>query len=122
MRRLNSANSRTKFNVAITVLIASILAFVGDASAEDKVGLEIGDACICHGACRVVTMCLVNYCIKETVCGDCEVCTASRLGSGEQIKPGAKVCLYRKGEACVTAAKTYRRHYISRVGVPSRSR
>ena len=38
MRRLNSVKSRTKFVVAAAVLSAVMLAFVGDASAQEATG------------------------------------------------------------------------------------
>jgi hypothetical protein len=111
MPRLNGVKSRNKFNVATAVLIAAMLAFVGDASAAPKIDLEIGPAfniCECRGACRLVTTCLANYCIQETRCGDCEVKT-----NCENVKQGRrseeKLCLQRKGDACVTRVKTYRR-------------
>jgi len=95
---------------ATTVLIASMLAFVGDASARDDAGagLDIGDACICYGACYVVTTCLVNYCIQETVCDECGNCRSVRRGAAymarqQSMKPREKLCVYRKGAACVTA-------------------
>jgi hypothetical protein len=107
----HGVKSRTKLNVATAVLIAAMLAFVGDASAA-KNDIDMGEVtvCTCHGACRVVTTCLGNYCIKETRCGDCEVCTpAKEVEAREKSKPKGKLCLYQKDNACVTRVRTDRR-------------
>jgi hypothetical protein len=110
MQRLNGGKSRTKPNVAIAVLIAAMLAFVGDASAANNLEMEEVTVCTCHGACRVVTTCLGTYCIKETRCGDCEVCTpAKEVEAREKSKPKGKLCLYQKDNACVTRVRTDRR-------------
>ena len=105
----HGVKSRTKLNVATAVLIAAMLAFVGDASAA-KNDIDMGDVtvCTCRGACRVVTTCLGNYCIKETRCGDCEVVTNCKPASEvrERSKPKEKLCLYHKDNACVTRVRT----------------
>jgi hypothetical protein len=108
MRRLNSVKSRTKFVVAAAVLSAAMLAFVGDASAQEATGSgTVVHMCVCRGSCRLVTMCLVNYCYSETVCDDCANCHASQLRAS--MREGQKLCLYRKGTACVTRVTTRRR-------------
>jgi hypothetical protein len=136
MRRLFSVKSRTKFVVAAAVLSAVMLAFVGDASAETKdAGTDTGTVikmCECRGSCRLVTMCLGNYCYKETVCDECANCHKARATVTEgqavprkvyrmgvrrssassvraRVREGQQPCLYRKGTTCVTHVTTYRR-------------
>ena len=130
MRSPVSLKSRTKF-VAAALLSAALLAFVGNASAEEKqkYTLEIGPVCVCQPQCRVVTYCLLQYCYNETVCGPCVNCgVASERRSGvlglgararwasdgqlrvtARVREGEKVCLYLKGNSCVTHVSTYRR-------------
>ena len=129
MRRLNSVKSRTKFVVAAAVLSAAMLAFVGDASAEQAkdTGARL-KMCFCQGSCRLVTMCLVNYCYTETVCDECANCNRVRArvteaprkvyrmgvrsspsGVRARVREGQKLCLYHKGTTCVTHVTTYRR-------------
>jgi hypothetical protein len=105
MRRLNIVKSRTKFVVAAAVLNAAMLAFVGDASAQEATGVGYGRAHVrVSWSCRLVTMCLVNYCYSETVCDDCANCHASQLRAS--MREGQKLC---KGTACVTRVVTTRR-------------
>ncbi len=108
MRRLNSVKSRRKLVVAAAVLSAAMLAFVGDASAQQETGSgTVVHMCVCRGSCRLVTMCLVNYCYSETVCDDCANCHASQVRAS--MRKAQKLCLYRKGTACVTHVTTRRR-------------
>jgi hypothetical protein len=109
MQRLKGVTFRTKFSAATAVLIAAMLAFVGDASAAPKWDIEIGPGsiCECRGGCRVVTTCLAQYCIQETRCSDCEI-TFNCERITQRSKPEEKLCLYRRGNACVTRVKTYR--------------
>jgi hypothetical protein len=103
MRRLNSVKSRTKFVVAAAVLSAVMLAFVGDASAKDAGVDNVVVMCECHGSCRLVKWCLLNYCYTETVCDECANCHKARVREAQNL------CLYRKGTRCVTHVTTYRR-------------
>ena len=131
MRSPVSFQSRTKFAVAAGLLSAALLAFVGNASAEpkEKVTLEIGEICVCQEGCKRVKWCLLQYCYFETVCGDCiNNCTSAErtgglLGLGARarwtsdgklrltarVRQGAKICLYFKGNDCVTHVRTVRR-------------
>jgi hypothetical protein len=133
MRRLFSVKSRTKFVVAAAVLSAAMLAFIGDASAETKdAGTDTGTVikmCECRGSCRLVTMCLGNYCYTETVCDECANCHKARATVTEaprkvyrmgvrqssasavraRVRKGQQLCLYRRGTTCVTHVTTYRR-------------
>src|SRR4051794_37855836 len=82
MTRLNSVKSRTKLVVAAAVLSAAMLAFVGDASAQQDTGSGTDvKMCECRGSCRLVKMCLANYCYTETVCDDCANCHASQVSA-----------------------------------------
>jgi len=106
MRRLNG----TKF-VAAVFLSAAMLAFVGDALAAPNTGHgsdtgTVIQMCVCRGSCRLVTMCLVNYCYSETVCDDCANCHAAQTSS--RLSEGQKLCLSRKGNKCVTQFTNYR--------------
>jgi hypothetical protein len=104
MRRLNSVKSRTKSVVAAAVLSAAMLTFVGDASAKDTVVHM--PVCQCAGGCKLVKWCLANYCYTETVCDKCLNCHPLTRA---RVREGQKLCLYRKGNSCVTHVTTYRR-------------
>jgi hypothetical protein len=106
MRTLHSVKSRTKFIIATAVLNAAILAFVGDASAAGKeVTIEIGEVCVCQPSCRVFTWCLLQYCYKETVCGECSNC--EYVSERTKRVPGQKLCIYRPSpHQCVTRIET----------------
>jgi hypothetical protein len=81
MRRLTSVKTRTKF-VAAAVLSAGMLAFVGDASAQqakDTGTVVVMPLCRCEGGLSA-EWCLANYCYTETVCSDCQL---SRVEEGE---------------------------------------
>jgi hypothetical protein len=96
MRRLNSFESRMKFVAAITLFSMATLAFVGGGTAKQWVQVQKavqvqstctkgngkttviarpfgseGDKYVCVGECRVVRMCLLEYCYNETVCDPC---------------------------------------------------
>jgi hypothetical protein len=104
MRRLNSVKSPA-------ILIAAMLAFIGGASAA-PIDIDIGSVtiCDCRGGCRLITTCLGKYCIRETRCGDCEFKANCRTIEQSQLnKSGEKVCLYRRGDACVTRVKGFAR-------------
>src|SRR5215204_5182689 len=100
MRRLTSVNSQ----VFAAAVLSSMLAFVADASAKDTG--NVVKMCVCRGSCRLVTMCLGTYCYTETVCEDCANCRSSRVVSSARSSQGQKLCLYRKGPACVTHVTT----------------
>jgi hypothetical protein len=109
MRQLSSVKTRTRLVVAAAVLSAAMLAFVGDASAQqakDTGTVVVMPVCRCEGGCRLVKWCLANYCYTETVCSDCLNCRALRRA---RVREGEKLCLYRKGNSCVTHVTTYRR-------------
>jgi hypothetical protein len=130
MRRLFSVKSRT-FVVAVAVLSAAMLAFVGDTSAEQaKDTGTVLKMCFCSNrSCRLVTMCLLNYCYTETVCDECANCRKARATVTEaprkvyrmgvrqssastvraRVRKGQQLCLYRRGATCVTNVTTYRR-------------
>jgi hypothetical protein len=104
---------RAKFVVGAAILSAAVFAFVGDAWAAQNEGSgsdqgTVIHMCVCVGSCRRVTMCLLNYCYTETVCDDCANCHARDVSEMRTGK-GQKVCLYRKGSACVTHVTTRRR-------------
>jgi hypothetical protein len=88
----------TKFVFAAALL--AMLTFDGDASAQqaNDSGTVI-HMCVCRGSCRLVTMCLLNYCYSETVCDDCANCHAQQVRAR---RSKGKVCLYLKDNACVT--------------------
>jgi hypothetical protein len=130
MHGLFSAKSRTKFVVAAAVLSAAMLAFVGDATAEDTGNVVVMPMCQCAGGCKLVKWCLGNYCYTETVCDKCMYChpvTTARVteapkkvyrmgvrsSSASTVRAiertGPQLCLYRKGTTCVTHVTTYRR-------------
>src|SRR5262245_12802346 len=130
MRRLNSVKSRTKVVVAAAALSAAMLAFVGDASAEQANDTgKVVKMCFCSNrSCHIVTMCLLDYCYTETICDECYNCNRARArvteaprkvyrmgvrssasGVRARVREGPKLCLYRKGTACVTNVTTYRR-------------
>jgi hypothetical protein len=131
MRGLNSIKSRTKFVVAAAVLSAAMLAFVGDASAEQaKDTGKVVKMCVCSNrSCHLVTMCLLQYCYTETICDECYNCSLARATVTEaprkvyrmgvrqsyastvraRVRKGPQLCLYRKGTTCVTHVTTYRR-------------
>jgi hypothetical protein len=109
MNSLNSAKSRTKFVLAAAIVSAAMLAFVEVAPAQqakDTGTVVVMPVCRCAGGCRLVRWCLVNYCYTETVCDACLNCHALRRA---RIRKGEKLCLYRKGDSCVTHVATYRR-------------
>ena len=92
-------------------LSAAMLAFVGDTLAAPNTGHgsdtgTVIQMCVCRGSCRLVTMCLVNYCYSETVCDDCANCHAAQTSS--RLSEGQKLCLSRKGNKCVTQFTNYR--------------
>jgi hypothetical protein len=100
---------RTKLVVATAILGAAMLAFIGDASAASNGGSgTVIHMCECVGSCRLVKMCLLTYCYTETVCDDCANCHARNV-SEMMTSKGQKLCLYRKGSACVTHVTTRRR-------------
>jgi hypothetical protein len=70
------SQSRMNFVVAVAVLGAAMLSFVGEASAQQAAGSGSGTGtvikmCECRGSCKLVTSCLLNYCYSETICDDC---------------------------------------------------
>ncbi|MGB8513173.1 MAG: hypothetical protein WCE24_10335 [Pseudolabrys sp.] len=100
------SKSRTKIVVAAAVLCGAMLGFVGDASAQQAAGSgsdsgsgTVIHMCVCRGSCKLVTMCLLNYCYSETVCDDCANCHAQQVSSSRAKR---KACLYLKDNACVT--------------------
>ena len=104
------SKSRTKIVVAAAVLCGAMLGFVGDASAQQAAGSgsdsgsgtgtgTVIHMCVCRGSCKLVTMCLLNYCYSETVCDDCANCHAQQVSSRRAKR---KACLYLKDNACVT--------------------
>jgi hypothetical protein len=104
MRRLN----RVKSLIAFAFLSATMLTFVGDASAQQESGSgTVIVMCMCRGSCRPVTMCLLNYCYTETVCEDCANCNREQIRAS-RARRGQKYCLYRKDNACVTNVSTRR--------------
>ena len=96
MGTLTRLNSRTVFFVAITAFSIGALACFGGVTAKQSGKLQktvqvqsscskgngkttvaagaIGsenDKYVCVGECRVVKMCLLQYCYNETVCDPC---------------------------------------------------
>jgi len=108
MTTLNGVKSRTKFFVAVAVLGAAVVGFVGDAVAEPA-GSGSGSGsgtvihmCLCRGECRLVTTCLLNYCYSETICDDCANCHR-QASQASRVRGGYKrTCVYLKDNACVT--------------------
>jgi hypothetical protein len=108
MTTLNGVKSRTKFFVAVAVLGAAVVGFVGDALAEPA-GSGSGSGsgtvihmCLCRGECRLVTTCLLNYCYSETICDDCANCHR-QASQASRVRGGYKrTCVYLKDNACVT--------------------
>src|SRR5262249_49166740 len=82
MRRLNNVRSRAKFVVAAAILSAAMLSFVGDASGGPKDTGKVVKMCTRQASCRLVKMCLVDYCYTETVCGPCVNCYIYRVRRG----------------------------------------
>ena len=105
MRIFNVFASKKKFVFAIAFFCVAVLSHVGDVSAKEPD--TVVHMCVCHGSCRLVKMCLANYCYTETVCDECANCHRSRVRAS--AREGSKVCLYRKGTACVTNVTTRRR-------------
>ena len=107
MTTLNGVKTRTKFFIAAAVLGAAVVGFVGDAWAQQAAGSgsdsgTVIHMCVCHGSCRLVTTCLLNYCYSETICDDCANCHARAL-QASRVRGGQKrTCVYLKDNACVT--------------------